>query len=150
MKLEILRFPSDVVQTLGLFTLYSEDFQELFKGVTIELPDKYNQRSVSRINEGTYKCVKRTSEKYGSHFHILDVEGRDCILIHSGNYHTHTQGCILPGETFVDINGDGHDDVTNSKATMTKLNHLLPDEFEVIIQNSECEIDFTLCGNINM
>ena len=136
MRLEILRFPSDVKQTLGIFQVYDGNFK-VFEGVTLELPDKDNKRRISRINEGTYKVVKRWSEKYEHHFHVLDVEGRDYILIHSGNYYTHTLGCILPGRRFTDINGDGHDDITHSKATMDKLNELLPDEFELIIVNSE-------------
>ena len=103
-KLEILRFPSEDIQTLGLFNVYDGSNALVFKGVTLELADKDNQRSISRINQGQYTCVKRTSEKYGDHFHVLDVEGRDYILIHSGNYYTHTRGCILPGEKFVDIN----------------------------------------------
>ena len=56
------------------------------------------------------------------------------ILIHHGNYYTNTRGCILPGDSVADINGDGHRDVTSSKRTMDKLNELLPDEFQMIIE----------------
>ena len=136
MRLEILRFPSDSKQTLGIFQVYDGN-KEIFKGVTLELADKNNKKNISRIKEGEYKVVKRWSEKYGNHFHVLDVYKRDYILIHSGNYYTDTNGCILPGEKFIDINGDGNDDITNSQETMNKLNKILPDEFDLIIVNSE-------------
>lgn len=44
-----------------------------------------------------------------------------------------TQGCVLVGKELKDINNDGLIDVTNSVATMTILNSLLPKNFELEI-----------------
>ena len=105
-----------------------------FKFVTLELPWKNNQRRISCIPPGTYKGVKRTSPKYGLHVHILDVPGRDLILMHNANYVTQLEGCIAVGEEIRDINADGTLDVTNSVKTLKKLVSLLPDSFTIIIE----------------
>ena len=105
-----------------------------FKFVTLELPWKNNQRRISCIPPGAYKGVKRTSPKYGLHVHILDVPGRDLILMHNANYVTQLEGCIAVGEEIRDINADGTLDVTNSVKTLKKLVSLLPDSFTIIIE----------------
>ena len=105
-----------------------------FKFVTLELPWKNNQRKVSCIPPGTYKGVKRTSPKYGLHVHILDVPGRDLILMHNANYVTQLEGCVAVGEAIKDINADGTLDVTNSVKTLKKLVSLLPDSFTIVIE----------------
>ncbi len=76
----------------------------------------------------------RTSQKYKRHFHVTNVPGRSYILIHPGNYHTQILGCILPGKSLVDIDGDGYRDVTSSKATLNKLLELAPDGFKLVIE----------------
>jgi len=134
-KLEISRFLEDKYQTLAKFFVLDHCELELFSGYILELPDKDNKTSISRIPQGSYTCVKRNSPKYSDHFHVLDVEKRSYILIHHGNYNTDTRGCLLPGKDLIDINGDGLKDVTSSKKTMAKLNELLPDEFELCIIN---------------
>ena len=137
-KLIISRFLSLDKQTLSTFKIEHKNSREIFlKGYILELPDKDNKRRISRIPAGKYKCVKRFSEKYKHHFHVLDVPDRDYILIHSGNYHTHTKGCLLPGSGITDINNDGYQDVVNSKSTMKKMNELLPKEFYLEIEEEE-------------
>ena len=100
---------------------------------TLELPWKNNNRKVSCIPEGTYNCVKRYSSKYKDHIHILDVPGRDMILIHNANYVTQLLGCIAVGDAHVDINKDGLVDTTNSVATLKKIMAMLPDKFKITI-----------------
>ena len=132
MKATLSRLSHEEKQTLGIFTLY-DGVEEIFGAAALELPDRNNRRSVSRICPGTYKCVRRWSEKYGWHYHILDVEGRSLILIHFGNYHTDTRGCILLGNAFVDLDKDGSRDVTSSRKTMKRLLNLEITEFELTI-----------------
>jgi hypothetical protein len=98
----------------------------------LELPWRNNERKVSCIPEGLYKVVKRLSPKYGNHFHITDVDGRDWILIHHGNYTRDILGCVLVGRTHADIDRDGIIDVTHSKATMDELNKVAPNEFMAV------------------
>jgi len=62
---------------------------------TIELPWKDNNRRISCIEEGTYQIVKRHSERFKDHLHLLDVPGRDWILIHPANdAQAELAGCI--------------------------------------------------------
>lgn len=135
MSLEIIRIDENDKQTISKFIVYDEMNFELAQGFMMELPDKQNQRRISRIPEGEYDCVKRYSEKYKDHFHILNVPNRSYILIHVGNYNRNTKGCLLPGRSIKDIDGDGYRDVTNSGGTMELLNSILPDKFKVIIKN---------------
>jgi hypothetical protein len=133
--LEIIRFSESDKQTLSKFIVFDDYNCELAQGFMLELPDRNNETGVSRINEGEYDCVKRISEKYGNHFHILNVEDRSYILIHVGNYYTNTRGCLLPGDRLVDINNDGLKDVVKSGKTMKMLNELLPEKFKLVIKN---------------
>jgi len=100
---------------------------------TLELPWKDNQHNISCIPTGTYTVVKRTSPKHGVHFHITNVPNRSYILIHVANYVSDLRGCVAPGASLTDLNGDGEIDVTSSKNTLKNLLNELPDEFELKI-----------------
>ncbi|HMR89730.1 MAG TPA: DUF5675 family protein [Saprospiraceae bacterium] len=100
---------------------------------TLELPWLNNKRRESCIPTGTYEVIRRTSPKYGEHFHILNVPDRDAILIHNANYVRELKGCIAPGVNHTDIDGDGLRDVTSSKATMKLLLKVLPKTFKLVI-----------------
>lgn len=135
-KLVIERFKTQTAkdkQNLGMMFLIGENGRVEHKNFTLELPDLNNTKQKSNIPKGKYKVKKRTSPKYGQHFHIQNVPNRDMILIHNGNYHTQILGCVLVGSDIVDINKDGVLDVTNSVATMATLVKLLPNEFDLEI-----------------
>jgi hypothetical protein len=134
MKLLIKRFSHEENQTLGYAIVFNENNGVQYTFSTLELPWKENAKRISCIPVGEYKVVKRWSDKYKRHFHVLDVPNRSYILLHSGNYNIHTLGCILCGKEHLDINGDGERDITSSKATMKKLNEILPDEFTMVIE----------------
>lgn len=125
---KLKRLSSDNKQTLGIMTLPNG---RVFH--TLELDWQNNERRQSCIPKGKYKVVKRTSPKYGNHFHILDVPNRDMILIHHANFHFELLGCIAVGTGLLDINKDGLLDVVNSRSAMRQLNNLLPNEFELEI-----------------
>lgn len=105
---------------------------------TVEKRWHNNQNQISCIPLGTYRVIKRISQKYGHHWHLQDVPNRDLILIHNANWSHQLKGCIGVGK---DIAEDGLDAntglkakmVTQSVATMQKLRALLPDEFELEI-----------------
>jgi len=91
MKLELIRsyFPEG---TNGMI---------LYEGrlitCTIELPWKNNLAGVSCIPEGEYELTKRWSPKFGRHLQILNVPGRELILIHPANEALRElKGCIAP------------------------------------------------------
>ena len=94
---------------------------------TMELPWKNNQKKISSIPAGKYAVRKRFSIKYGHHWVLEGVEGRDYILIHSGNTIKDIEGCILVGNKLGALNGLPA--VLNSKVTMDVLRVTLPDEF---------------------
>ena len=120
----------DNKQSLGRFYLY-DGVKDVFNCKSLELPDRSNNRNVSRIPSGKYICKLRWSKKYGWHFHVTNVKDRSWILIHFGNYYTDIRGCILLGNDFIDINRDGHLDVTSSKKTLSRLLKVAPQQFEL-------------------
>lgn len=130
---------NDHAQTLGHLVLY-EDENVLFDCKTLELPDRGNQRNISRFPGGCYVVKKRYSSKHKYHYHIQDVLDRSYILIHTGNYVRQVEGCIMVGDGFYDINGDGLLDVTSSRNTLNRLLNLAGDEFRLIVN----DIDKTL------
>jgi Family of unknown function (DUF5675) len=64
---------------------------------TIELPQKNNQPRISCIPEGQYALIKRYNPKFKWHFQLLNVPGRNYILIHPANDAvSQLKGCIAP------------------------------------------------------
>ena len=131
-KATLTRIEGSVKQTLGQLEFFN-GIKSLFECKTLELPDKGNQARISRIPAGVYTCVLRHSPKYGWTFHVTDVEGRSFILIHWGNYYTNTKGCILVGNAFYDIDGDGQKDITSSKKTFKRMMKIIDTSFELTI-----------------
>ena len=135
MKMIISRTYSQT-ETLGaLFVM--DGSKKLFEGKSIELPNKGNQRKVSCIPEGMYDIEKIVSPTKGSCFLLKNVPGRSAVEIHIGNYaagkKVDTEGCILPGLRFDDINKDGNLDVVYSTEAMNTLLNILPDKFKLHI-----------------
>lgn len=104
-----------------------------FECFTLELPWLENAQNISCIPAGTYQCKKHFSHKFGDCVSVNNVAARTHVLIHSGNYTRHTQGCILVGESVKDMNSDGEIDVSNSRITLVKLLAELPREFQLVI-----------------
>lgn len=64
---------------------------------TIELPWLDNRKQISCVPEGEYILQKRFSKKFGWHLHLVNVPGRDYILIHpANNAKKELLGCIAP------------------------------------------------------
>lgn len=133
MLLRITRTIKQTKQTLGKLEVLNDKGDVVFNCFTLELPYLSNRQKISCIPTGVYDVEKRFSDKYGSHFHVLDVPNRDMILIHNGNYYTQILGCILVGKDLIDLNKDGLKDVTESKKTLEKLSKLMPHNFKLYI-----------------
>jgi len=98
----------------------------------LELPDLDNQRNISCIPEGLYKAKKRISPSKGYEvIEYIDVPNRTYIQLHYGNYTRQILGCQLPGEDFIDLDGDSIPDITNTKATLDELLSMLPKTFMI-------------------
>lgn len=95
---------------------------------SLELPWNQNQKNISCIPSGVYKCKKVFSAKFGNVISVLDVPDRSAILIHSGNSSKDTQGCILPG---LDISPGL---VLNSKQALQRLLLNVPSNFTLTIR----------------
>lgn len=84
---------------------------------TIELPWKQNQPQVSCIPEGRYALKKRYTRRFGHHLHVIDVKGRQWILIHAANDALkEIKGCIAP-VSFLTGEGKG----TRSRVALAKI-----------------------------
>ena len=107
----------------------------IFDFVTLELPWKDNQQNISCIPEGKYTWQKYMSPKHGEVLLIHQVPNRSMIEIHKGNFTTDIEGCILPGDSHTDINGDGVIDVTNSAVTLNKILDICGQSGTIIIES---------------
>ena len=93
---------------------------------TIELPWLGNQRRISCIPEGEYILQLRFSPKFKWHFLLMDVPGRDLILIHPANdAKLELLGCIAPVTLHTGI-GKG----SASRKALEKLKALTKKVFE--------------------
>ena len=109
---------------------------------TGELPWRENRPNVSCIPEGKYKVSLRESPKYGTVYHVRNVQGRSYILFHQGNfcgdrakgYRTNVQGCILLGLKAGKL--WGQQAVLSSRLARAKFESLLmPASFDLEVKN---------------
>ena len=110
MKLEVLRFSSQVDSTSGLLFEVT-DVKRHFLCYTLEDERRaLKVKGETRVPAGTYKIELRAeggfhgrySKKYpGLHIgmlHVQDVPNFEYILIHTGNTDEHTAGCLIVGD----------------------------------------------------
>ena len=88
------------------------------RACTLELPWKDNQPNISCIPAGYYIAQYRNSPSNGDVIELKGVPNRSYIQVHSGNYTSQIEGCILVGDSIKDINKDGVLDVANIKDTL--------------------------------
>lgn len=112
-------------QTLGTIQTYEPNN---FSGFTLELPWKDNKPDVSCIPDGNYTCrytqSVRLTEKAGHPvwtYEVLGVPDRSGIRIHSANFFHQLLGCISPGKSELDIDGDGELDMAQSRDAVREL-----------------------------
>tara|TARA_R110000765_G_scaffold234113_1_gene337187 strand:+ start:613 stop:1080 length:468 start_codon:yes stop_codon:yes gene_type:complete len=110
MKLEVLRFSSQVDSTSGLLFEVT-DVKRHFLCYTLEDERRaFKVKGETRVPAGTYKIDLRTEGGFHSRYdrkypgvhigmlHILDVPNFEYILIHTGNTDEHTAGCLIVGD----------------------------------------------------
>lgn len=129
----IIRTKQNLKQTIGTGLIFDNLGHLLYQFSSLELPYLANSRYISCIPVGKYEMKKRRSERFGTHFHITDVTDRNLILMHIGNYHFNSSGCILVGSEHKDINSDGLLDVVNSTGTMFDILRICPENLELEI-----------------
>lgn len=147
MKVEILRNEDQTVETKGKISVLNDSDATIFSCLTLELPWLDNKTGVSCIPPNVYICKKvPPSHIPYNHISITGVANREGICIHYGNFaamttteieqgkHPDILGCVITGDKYADINGDGIDDICDSKATFEKLMSILPDTFLLTIK----------------
>jgi hypothetical protein len=112
---------------------------------TIELPWRYNQKSISHIPPGSYACKLYYSPSRKQNLYLLaDVPSRSGVLIHAGNwagdialgFRSNSQGCILLGTARG--TADGQLAVLNSAAAMRVFHERTGGEpFTLVITGSK-------------
>lgn len=107
-----------------------------FTCFTLELAWKDNKSNISAIPKGTYTCKYTYSSRFKKKtYEILNVPNRSGIRIHSGNYHTQINGCILLGLAIKDINNDKQLDVIRSTEAITAFEkHMEYKDFTLVIE----------------
>jgi len=118
----LLREPDDNEGTFGRMLLDTGDVFDM-----IELPDRDNNRNISRIPEGEYRVSAYQSSRFGNVYKVEPVEGRTDIRIHAGNFagdeaqgfRTDSSGCLLVGSGRGKLNGQKV--VTGSRKALMKL-----------------------------
>ena len=112
-KLKLIRFNHSEEETQGM--LLWEHPNQRMEFLCFTLEDEHREIKVmhhTRIPEGLYKLKLRKHggfhtrylERYGKEWHkgmvqVMDVPGFTDILLHCGNKHEHTSGCILVGDS---------------------------------------------------
>jgi hypothetical protein len=123
-------------ETTGKWIVFDQD-DKVLELVSIELPDRGNQKNCSCIPEGIYPLKKITRPNGDPAFLVENVPNRDAIEVHIANFAAgqkiDLKGCIAPGMYLSDINWDGNLDAVESTKAMNKLLDVLPDESTLII-----------------
>ena len=130
LQLTLDRIGEDDAQTYGVIKVGQTP-----RFVTCEDLWRDNQRSISCIPVGSYRCVEHDSPRFGSTYLVTNVPGRSHILFHPGNRHVDTEGCILVGSSF--SNSWGGSGITNSRLGFSNFLRLLREhkEFILLVQN---------------
>jgi len=128
----LIRLSGDGTRTLGRLLLFN-GLNPVGKWVTLELPWLNNEQKRSCIPCGKYKVILWDSPTKGLCFKVLDVPGRDDILIHVLNWPHQTLGCIGIGNDFKDIDGDRKLDISESTIALRELLKKAANGFELTV-----------------
>jgi len=129
MKLRLVRVSEYNDATLGVLCINN-------RPIAVTLEDKWrnNEKMVSCIPTGIYKIRRHTSPNFGNCFKVLDVPNRSEILIHAGNTHKDTNGCILLGLMYATAGVDAA--ILSSRAAianfMTEMLNVNEAELEIV------------------
>jgi Family of unknown function (DUF5675) len=76
---------------------------------TLELPWKNNQSYVSSIPEGSYPAILRYDKPDKWRIQLDEVPNRTVVQIHTGNFPSHIEGCLLVGNSVKNSSNSIHD-----------------------------------------
>lgn len=124
MILEIVRFKEIADRTLGEFKLIDNN-TVIQTGFTCEPagPDTVESGKDRRIPQGVYQMLWHNSPRFQTLLPLVTnelVPASRCILIHSGNNGTHTEGCILLGKSWTLAGVENSRETVNRFIELTK------------------------------
>ena len=132
----LTRLKDNGIETMGFMTIATGG--QSLSLQTLELPWKYNQPNISCIPPGVYAFEKWYSPTFKTTvIRLLHVPERSNILIHPANFVRQLRGCIAPGISTKDIDGDGELDVTKSKQALYNLLAIAPEKGFIHIENKQ-------------
>lgn len=102
MKVIIKRYPFIAFATFGELELEGSPF----KCHTIELPWRDNKTNISCIPAGTYRAVRKFSNRFNRVLWFLEVPSRTGIMIHPANVASELRGCIALGKEYACVKGE--------------------------------------------
>lgn len=135
-NLKLKREPSKEESTRGELFIFNEPYCDT-------LEDEKRSKKVkgeTRIPAGKYeiklrKVLSGLTKKYRSHYdwftwhlELQDVPDFKHVYIHIGNYDEDTDGCILVGNGFTDMQKESH--IWNSTETFRELYEILRNRLE--------------------
>lgn len=102
------------------------DGQLVLEKESIERGDNDNRANESCYPPGVYPLVKEYSPRFKKDlWEVYNVKGRSECKFHAANFSRDLNGCTALGDKRIDIDNDGHKDVTNSRAAMTEFDEAL-------------------------
>lgn len=129
MKILVERFDSGSDETFGRLYINGKlmcmTIEDEFRAVKV--------KGETRIPSGTYKVGKRYSPSKSPRFGhdmlwIKDVPGFEYILIHTGNFESDSEGCLIVGTKIGTLNGKRA--VLNSGVAYFKIYPIISDAID--------------------
>jgi len=151
MKLKLERYGSNKISTVGKFfisglqvcvTLEDEHRDTKIKGQT-RIPAgtyKLGLRTVGGFH-GRYKTDSRFSRMHKGMIQLLNVPNFSYVLIHCGNTHKHTAGCILLGSKVITKNKGRPDEEYQISQSGKAYKHVYPIIAGALIQGEEVTLE---------
>ncbi len=151
MKLKLERNKSNKLSTVGKF--YIGGLQ-----LCVTLEDVYREIKIkgqTRIPAGTYKLGLRTVGGFHGRYskdsrfrrihkgmiQLLDVPNYAYVLIHCGNTHQHTAGCILLGSKVITKNKGRPDEEYQISQSGKAYKHVYPIVADALVQGEEVTLE---------
>ncbi len=118
----VVRGVMNGLQSTSNVFVFDERERLLFSGKGLERAWKDNKPMISCVPEGVYRLKLEWSPRFRKDlWEIYGVPNRSECKFHSANFANQLNGCIALGDMHIDINGDGANDVRNSRKTLKRF-----------------------------
>lgn len=136
---QVIRNWQDKNQTLGNCSVLGDEGKPIFTAISLERGWRDNQRNVSCVPLGEYLLVLEYSPRFKQNlWELKEVPNRSECKFHAANYWRQLNGCIALGLKLVDIDGDGYNDVTNSRYAMDAFHEAMGDDTTAMLVIKDC------------